>query len=123
MARKSREDDSQEAAKNGNGHPPVSVQERVGHISESAKELYEESRGAVEDLGEFLDLRGRTKKNPYAMVAAAVGVGYVLGGGLFTPTTSRLFRLGLRLAAIPMIKDELLNIAESALGDGSRKPS
>jgi hypothetical protein len=107
----------------GNGHAQVSAHERVEHISESAQKLYDEGRGAVNDLGDYLDLRGRTRRNPYAMVAAAVGVGYVLGGGLFTPLTARILKLGVRLAALPFIKDELLSIAEGAVGDGNKRAS
>ena len=35
---------------------------------------------------------------------AVNAVGYVLGGGLFSPTTARLLRIGVRLALIPIIK-------------------
>ena len=48
------------------------------------------------------------KRNPYGTVAAALGIGYVLGGGLFTPLTARIVRLGLRigmrLAVLPLLK-------------------
>src|SRR5690348_42005 len=107
MARKPK-DENEPAQAGGNGQPAMSVQERVGAITDSAEELISQGRGAVHDLASALDLRERTRKNPYAMVAAALGVGYVLGGGLFTPTTSRLLRLGMRVAALPLIKDELL---------------
>ena len=46
---------------------------------------------------------------------AFFGVGYLLGGGLFTRTTGRVVRLGLKIAAIPMVRDELLTLAESAV--------
>jgi hypothetical protein len=49
------------------------------------------------------------------MIAAALGVGYVLGGGLFTPTTARLLRLGMKLASIPLVRDQLLDVAEAAV--------
>jgi hypothetical protein len=48
----------------------------------------------------------------------------VLGGGLFTATTGRLLRMGLKLAAVPMVRDELLTLAETAIDsvlDRSRK--
>ena len=77
--------------------------------------LWTNARGAVTDLGETLDLKGRVERNPYGMVAAAIGVGYVLGGGLFTPLTARIIKLGVRLAMLPFVKDELLGMAETAL--------
>lgn len=91
------------------------IGQRVDQIGSDAQHLWDNARGAVTDLRDTMDLRGRVERNPYLMMAAAVGVGYVLGGGLFTRTTGRILRLGVRLAALPMVKDELLGIAEAAL--------
>ncbi|MFY0530402.1 hypothetical protein ACN28I_46935 [Archangium gephyra] len=88
---------------------------KVDRIGSDAQQLWEDARGAVTDLQDTLDLKGRVDRNPYLMMAAALGVGYVLGGGLFTRTTGRLLRLGVRLAALPMVKDELIGMAEAAL--------
>lgn len=89
--------------------------QRVDRIGVDAQQLFSDARGAVNDLSATLDLKGRVERNPYGMMLAAVGVGYVLGGGLFTPTTARLIRLGARLAALPFVKDELLAMAQNAL--------
>lgn len=89
--------------------------QRVDQIGADAQQLWSNARGAVTDLRDTMDLRGRVERNPYLMVAAALGVGYVLGGGLFTRTTGRLLRLGVRLAALPMVKDELLGMAEAVM--------
>ncbi len=97
-----------------NGHPQ-GVGAHVTEVEQSAAQLMDSARTAVEDLAEKIDLRGRVDRNPYAMVAAAAGVGYVLGGGLFTPLTGRIIKLGVRLAALPFVKDELVGMAESAL--------
>ncbi len=88
---------------------------RVDQVSSSASQLVNDARSAVEDLQKTIDLRGRVDRNPYGMVLAAVGVGYVLGGGLFTPFTGRLVRLGMRMAMLPFVKDELLGMAEAAI--------
>lgn len=88
---------------------------RVDRIGTDAQQLWDDARGAVTDLRDTMDLKGRVERNPYLMVAAAFGVGYVLGGGLFTRTTGRILRLGVRLAALPMVKDELIGMAEAAL--------
>jgi hypothetical protein len=88
---------------------------RVGHLNESAQQLLEEARSTFEDLGSAIDLRGRVQRHPYAMVAAALGVGYVLGGGLFSALTFRLASLGVRVAAIPVVKDQLLGLAGAAV--------
>lgn len=88
--------------------------QRVDQLGSEAQQLLSDARGAVSELGETLDLRGRVDRNPYGMMAAALGVGYVLGGGLFTPLTARILRLGVRLAALPFVKDELMGMAEAA---------
>jgi hypothetical protein len=84
-------------------------------LGESAQQLVTEARSAVHDFVEAVDLRGRVSRHPYAMVAAAAGIGYVLGGGLFTSLTGRVLRLGLRVAALPFVKDELVGLAEAAV--------
>ena len=64
-----------------------------------------------------LDIQGRVKRNPYGTVAAAVGIGYVLGGGLFSPLTARIvglgLRIGLRLAVLPLLKQEMAELVET----------
>ncbi len=89
--------------------------QRVDQIGSEAQQLWTDARSAVTDLGQTMDLRGRVQRNPYGMMAAALGVGYVLGGGLFTPLTARIIRLGVRLAALPLDKVELQGMAESAI--------
>jgi hypothetical protein len=58
-----------------------------------------------------VDVRGWVRRNPYGTLAGAVGVGFVLGGGLFTRLAARFVGAGLRMgvvAAIPLLQDELL---------------
>lgn len=63
-----------------------------------------------------LDLAGSIQRHPYRALLVAAGVGYVLGGGLFTRLTFTVLRAGMRVAAIPVVRRELLVAAESALG-------
>ena len=88
--------------------------ERVGH---TAEQVWDRTRDSVTDLGEALDIKGRVDRHPYGTVAAAIGIGYVLGGGLFTPLTGRIVRLGLRigmrLAVLPMLKQEVAELIET----------
>jgi hypothetical protein len=52
----------------------------------------------------------RLARNPYPIVLGAVGIGFVLGGGLFTRLTATLVGAGLRvglMAALPLLKEEL----------------
>jgi hypothetical protein len=112
----------------GNGQP-ANFAGRVGHLNESAHQLMDEARSTLEDLGQALDLRGRVQRHPYGMVATALGLGYVLGGGLLTPLTFRLVGMGVRLAAIPLLRNQLLGLAEAAIsgftseGSGDGAPS
>jgi hypothetical protein len=91
------------------------IGQRVQEIESSAQHLLDEAKGVMSDLRDTLDLRARVERHPYGTLIAAAAVGYVLGGGLFTSLTGSLVRLGLRLAAVPLVKDELLNLAHSAL--------
>jgi hypothetical protein len=64
----------------------------------------------VELVREVLDIHGRTERHPYGMVAGALGVGFVLGGGLSTRLTDRLAGTALRIgiaAAWPRLREEL----------------
>src|SRR5215831_15668482 len=101
----------------GNGAPQGAPMhhfvETVDHLGESAQKLAAEARTAVREFVGAVDLRGRVNRHPYGMIAAAMGVGYVLGGGLFTSLTSRILRLGVRLAALPFVKNELVGLAEA----------
>jgi len=50
------------------------------------------------DWRETLDIEGRLQRNPYGMMAGALAVGFVLGGGLFTRLTGAIAGAGLRMA-------------------------
>jgi hypothetical protein len=66
-------------------------------------------------------------EHPVGALAAAAGIGYALGGGLFTQLTSRLLRWGLRLgvqfAVLPALEREIADLAgglgKSPKGDGA----
>jgi hypothetical protein len=96
------------------------IGQRVDRASDSAQEAWTQTRGAFSDLTDAIDIKGRVKRRPYGAVAAAVGIGYVLGGGIFTPLTSRIVRLGLRIgvraALLPLLKDQIAGLAV-ALGN------
>lgn len=70
-----------------------------------------------------LVLSGRIRRRPYESLLIAAGLGYVLGGGLFTRFTLNMVRVGVRMGALPLIKRELLVVADSVLSSQSRSPS
>ena len=92
---------------------------------EEARAFREAIGNQAESFARSIDLRGRVERNPIGMVLAAAGIGYVLGGGLFSPLTGKVVRIGLRLALIPVIKSQLANIAgpAHAAGEGASGPT
>ena len=59
-------------------------------VNDSAHKAWDRTRGAVSELKRAAAIEERVNRNPYGSIAAAVGIGYVLGGGIFTPLTSRI---------------------------------
>jgi len=105
----------------GNGHSP-GLGGRVGSLGRAAHSLTEELRHTAADFGRALDLRGRAQRHPYALMAAALGVGYVLGGGLFSRTTARALALAGRVAALSPLRGELWGLAEAVLSGAAEGP-
>ncbi len=91
-------------------------------MNDSAHKAWDRTRGAVSELKRAAAIEERVNRNPYGAVAAALGIGYVLGGGIFTPLTSRIvalgLRIGIRLAVLPMLKDEISVLADALGGEG-----
>lgn len=69
-----------------------------------------------------LAIEQRTRRHPYGMVAAALGIGFVLGGGLSSRLAKRIvgagLALGLRVSAMPFIEKELVALLAGAVGGG-----
>jgi len=92
-----------------------------GGVSDRLEET-RESMGAI-----ATDIRERVEQHPYRALGVALGAGYILGGGLFSSLTGRLLftgiKLGLRLAALPMLRDQLLGLVGglSADSEGQRQ--
>jgi hypothetical protein len=110
------------ARKSGNGRAPApGLGARVRSLNRAAHSFKQQVRTTASDFGEALDVRRRVRRHPYAMVAAALGVGYVLGGGLFSRTTVRLLGVAGRVASLPLLRGELIGLAEAMLS-GSGEP-
>jgi hypothetical protein len=62
-----------------------------------------------------ITLSQRAMAHPYQTLLIAAGVGYVLGGGLFTRLTMSMLRAGVRMGALPLVRRALLDAAEVAL--------
>lgn len=55
-------------------------------------------------------------EHPYGTVDFALGIGYALGGGIITPLTSRIVRLGLRVGLrttlVPILTERITALTE-----------
>ena len=63
-------------------------------------------------LRETFVLGRRLKRNPYGMLAGALGIGFALGGGIFSRLTSRILGAGIRvglMAALPILQRQLID--------------
>lgn len=93
--------------------------EKIGEAATKVRDATQQGVDAAVTKGsELLETSGiadQTRKHPYPMVAAAFGLGYVAGGGLFSPTTRRVLELGVKLLALPPVREKLLDVAEAAV--------
>ncbi len=96
------------------GAAPVVAEE----LGDDLRQLAHNANDALNGIAEATGLSEKVQENPYGMVAAALGAGYVAGGGLFSPLTMRILQLGLKAATIPAVQERLFAIAESAI-DGA----
>jgi len=79
---------------------------------------------ARQSVGTMLeDWRDMVDEHPIKALGLALAAGYVVGGGLLTTFTGRLLlggaRIGIRLAALPMVRDELMGLV-SNMGERGR---
>jgi hypothetical protein len=76
-------------------------------------------------LRETLDIQARLRRSPYGMMAGALGIGFVLGGGLFTRLAARILGTGIRIglmAALPILQREFVEaLATSKLDTNKEK--
>lgn len=83
-------------------------------LRDEAGALYGELRCAVADASRVLDLKGRMERTPWLTLAAAVGFGYLLGGGLFTRATARALHFGSRALLVPLLRAQIEALAAGA---------
>ena len=90
--------------------------DEILRAARATKEDISDLASAVASAGKSvmnkIDVQRRMSEEPVKTLAIAFGVGYVLGGGFFTPTTARAFRLATRLWLLPAIRREISNQQE-----------
>jgi hypothetical protein len=68
-----------------------------------------DERSLMDLVKDIVDIEGRVERNPYGMMAGAMGAGFILGGGLFTRLTEKIAGTALRIgvmAALPRLEKE-----------------
>ncbi|MBI4512435.1 MAG: hypothetical protein HY698_22600 [Deltaproteobacteria bacterium] len=87
-----------------------------GHRSEGVREAALRLGEDVETLREVLlrekndfvhAVTGLVRERPFGAVLLALGIGYVLGGGLSLRSAGRLIGVGLRIGGMEVIRDWL----------------
>ena len=69
----------------------------------------------VNDAATKSGLAQKVAQNPYGVTAAALAIGYIAGGGLFTRTTARLFAFGAELSRVPAVRSRMMEVFEGML--------
>lgn len=87
-------------------------------IIDDGRRVIEDSKTLADDISHaYQSVRAKAligryyDENPYAIIGAAAGIGYVLGGGLFTPFTKRILRLGMKAMVIPLASAQLKSLS------------
>lgn len=81
---------------------------KVGEgLGELGRALSDRQQGVVEPVAEFIQER------PLAALGLAFGIGYVLGGGLFSRTTGRLLAMGWRLGGMALAKNLVSSLSNA----------
>lgn len=80
-------------------------------VGEKIKDFASHLGAALNGAADSIGFTSPVARSPYLSAGAALGVGYVLGGGLFTPTTLRILRIGGKLSTVPAIRQLIMNLA------------
>ena len=86
----------------GLGDAARKVTEGLGQLGRA---LSDGRQGFVEPVATFV------QEQPLAALGIAFGIGYALGGGLFSRTTGRLLAVGWRLGGVALAKNLFSNLS------------
>lgn len=113
--------DARAARPNGSAHGGEDEEPGVSRVVEQSRRARDDLEGlvsaVVETRSEWEDrLRERLNERPYLGLAAAAGVGYVLGAGASPLLIRAAFGLGTRLAFAMMMRRLAGSLGEVATG-------
>lgn len=69
---------------------------------DDAVALREDVRDLIRQAREKRIIERTYRHNPYIVLAAAAGLGYIAGGGLVSPFTRRITRIGMKALFVPI---------------------
>jgi hypothetical protein len=124
------------ATKRNTGDDPQGTTEAGGEDGGLMGRRTKEKRGEAVRLGDafqdarrsfdsmWSDLREQLEERPWRTLGMAAAAGYVVGGGLFSALTGRLLlgglKVGVRVAALPLVRNELMGFIETLSTDRGR---
>lgn len=118
--------ESKSDAKNGGGEAKSVSRARGGKRGEQPRLMasVDDAKQSVESMIETV--RTELDERPWRTLGLAVGAGYILGGGLLTPLTFRLLtsavKIGVRVAALPIVGEEIKGFVETFTDGGRGEP-
>jgi ElaB/YqjD/DUF883 family membrane-anchored ribosome-binding protein len=80
-------------------------------VIDDSKRLADDVRDAAHKANPARVVGKYYQDNPFAVLAGAAGVGYLLGGGLFTPFTKRMLKIGMKALVVPLAASQLRNLS------------
>ena len=109
----------------GNGHEkPTSKRSDDGNNFGSEVPLFNKARQRAEEFYDGLGLQRRVEQHPVLMLAAAWGIGFVLGGGLTSTLAKRGLGMGLKAGMkllVPMIAETAWKLTKRQGNASSQK--
>ncbi len=76
-------------------------------LGDDVRSLASELGEAAREVREKVDVSRAVREHPFRAVAIATGVGYLLGGGLFSSWTRHALGVGARMMLVPILKAQL----------------
>ena len=93
----------------GFGEGAEEVVRRARAVGSEVSGLVEAVGSVAQGAKQAINLEQRIKDSPAKTLLIAAGIGYIAGGGFFTPFTGAMLRLGTRLWLLPTIRNTILN--------------
>ncbi|MEM1350627.1 MAG: hypothetical protein AAGI01_18845 [Myxococcota bacterium] len=85
--------------------------------AEAARDIAAQAQDALVRAAEDNPATRLYRDNPYVLLAAAAGLGYIAAGGLFTPFSRRVIKMGMRALIIPVAVSQIRSATLKSLND------